>query len=245
MVYTYKKKHAYKRGKYTKKIRWESGVRQQAKRNLVRLIKETTSKECERKQFSQSYASAEALASNIVPVQLTDIPVGTDNNTRVGNEVEGIYFDVLLSLFNTTNNDLFVRVALLELAGRGSTGNITKDSGIFRGPNGNVVTFEAATTIAANAGVMYEYDKGSCTLLKEKVYKIGKNNGGSSTSSRTVKWRVPWSKKIRFVDPTHQGEFQQNKRVTLVVTAWSPAGSDQSTYTYDIDGICKFYFKDT
>jgi len=156
------------------------------------------------------------------------------------------YFDILLSLFNTTNSDLFVRLSLIELAGRGSTANVTKDLGLFRGPNGNVVTYEQAITVAANAAVMYPYDhKGSCIVLKEKTIKIGKNNGGSSTSSRTIKWKVPWSKKIRFVDPDHQGEFQQNKRVTIIATAWSPEGGEQATYTYEIDGIVKFYFKDT
>lgn len=217
-----------------------------ARRNFEKLIKEVANKDVEKKQFSVLLNNTTENASTMAIADLCDVELGNDNNHRIGNEIVGTHFDVLLSLFNTTNNDLFVRVSLIELEGRGGTAEISTALGLFLDPNGNVTNYTTAVATAANAAVMYQWDtKSSCRVLKEKVYKVAKNNGGSSSSTRTLKWKVPWAKKVRFANPSQQGPGLQNRRVALVTTAWSPNGGSQSTYTYALDGILKFYFKDS
>lgn len=230
------------------KRKWRVGYRKPTggQKRLRKFIRATLAAENEKKQASNIFAEEEATAAGVLTAQLTDVISGSNNNERVGNEVTGSHFDILLNLFNKTNNDLFVRVALIEQEGRGATVDIDPDTTMLLGPNGNVVSYNAATTIAENAAVMWQYDtKGSVNILREKVYKLGKYNSGNESSSRACKWIVPWTKRIRYASPSEQGALLQSKRVTLVLTAWSPAGGDQSTYTYAVDGCMKYYYRDS
>lgn len=216
------------------------------KKGLAAFIKETAAKEHEKKQSIAIFTNDTQNAGEIVTKQLTDVTAGTDNLSRIGVEVTGSHFEILLNTFNKTNNDLFVRVSLLELHGRGGTVDIDSGTEIFQNPEGRVVDFVAATTEASHAAVMYPWDnKGSVKVLRERVLKIAKNNGGDAGSSRTIKWKIPWNKTIRYVSPEEQGALKQNRRVTLVVTAWAPNGGLQTDYEFTLDAVLKFYFKDS
>lgn len=241
----YKKRNYRKIYKKKRNATFGSIFRERARRNFVKLVKETLATQNEKKQFAAIFNTAGGNAGSMYTSQLTDIETGNDNNHRIGNEVLGNKFDVLLTMYNKANSDMYVRVALLELDGIGATGNIDRLSDIFESPNGNATSYDNAVGIAANAAVMWPYyQKGAVKVLREKIVKLPKNNGGSSSSSRTIKWLVPWAKKIKYISPTQQGANAQNKRVTLVLTAWSPEGGTQTSYEYENDGLFRFYYQD-
>lgn len=219
------------------------------RKGLEKFIRKTIQREKEKKQNFFTFASDPYNAADLVVAQLTDIATGTDNNSRIGNEITGAWFEILLNVYNKTNNDLFVRISLLQFDGLGGSGDLTKSTVCLLKPEGDAVDFQTATDTtlggAYHASVMYPWDtKGAVKILRERVLKIAKNNGGDSGSTRTIKWNIPWERTIRYVNSTDQGPLKQNHRVACVVTAWSPSGGPQATYTYALDGILKFYYKD-
>jgi len=184
-------------------------------------------------------------ASKIYTTELSDITQGITQNSRIGTEIVGKNFEVNLNVYNKTNNELFLRFTLIERAGRGATGDITDASGLYQDPAGSVNSYAGAVSVAQSAPIMWKYDtKGSVKVLKDKVISMPKNNGGNEGSTRSIKWNVPYDKKIRFVSDTVQGGSNQSRRVSLITTAWSPVSTTQATYTYQVDGWGKFNFKD-
>jgi len=242
---TYRKRPTYRKRTYSKK--WNTGqtLRTRAKKNLVNTIKDVINQDAEKKIFAESFAAIASNAAAFGGSNLTDVTTGTASYNRIGNEILGSRFEISLNLYNKTNNDLFIRVSLLEEAGRGGTVTLAKTLGMYQNPLGQVTSYDGATTATASAAVMWPFDtQGSIIKLKDKVFKLPKNNGGDSGSTRSFKWNIPWEKKIRFINETEQGAYNQNRRVTLLFTAWSPSGGDQATYTYDVDGYSRFYYKD-
>jgi hypothetical protein len=219
-------------------------LRKNAKKNLERTIKEVLTKEAEAKCFAANFASLAGNAAEMYVTQLSDIEQGITQNQRIGAEVIGNNFELLLNIYNKTNNELFVRFAVLEEIGRGGTVTISDTTGLFRDPPGNVTSFTNITSVAENGHVMWPFDKSTVKVLKEKVLLIPKNNGGSDGATRTIKWYIPYKEKIRWVSDTATGPANQNRRIQLVATAWAPVGGTQTTYTYQVDGWGKFNFKD-
>jgi len=242
----YKRKRTTPKYFKSKRNTWGSIAQERAKKNLTKLIKEVVTNEAELKHNAASISTQSANASDLVFLPLTDVPSGTDNKGRIGVEITGDRFEITYNLYNKTNNDLFIRMALVEGAGRGATEDLSSTSGLYQDPDGNVVSFATAIGVAANASVMWKFDTpSSVKVLKEQVYRLPKFNSGNNGSSRLIKWKIPYKQKIRFVNPTQQGALMQSRRVHLLLTAWCPAGGTQSTYTYDMDANCIFYFKDT
>lgn len=241
----FKKSYPTKRRRRTYKKSYPSKLRTRARKNLITTIKNVINSDAEKKIYSESYAAVNSNAASLGGSNLTDVATGTNSYNRIGNEIVGNRFEISLNLFNKTNNDLFIRVSLLEESGRGGTATIGKGTGIYQNPLGQVTSYDGAVLATASGPVMWPYDgQGSVLVLKDKVFKLPKNNGGSNSATRSFKWNIPWEKKIRFINETNQGEYNQNKRVTMLFTAWSPSGGDQATYTYDIDGYSRFYYKD-
>lgn len=236
---TYKRRRTYKPKNVASKLR------KRAKRNLISTIKDVINHDAEKKIFAESFVGVTGNAGTLGGSNLTDITTGTNSYNRIGNEVMGNRFEISLNLTNGTNNDLFVRVSLLEEAGRGGTATITKDLGIYQNPLGQVTNYDGATLATAAGPVMWPFDsQGSIIPLKDKVFKLPKNGTGIASSTRSFKWNIPWEKKIRFINETDQGAYNQNRRVSLLFTAWSPTGGTQTTYTYQVDGYCRLYYKD-
>lgn len=241
----YNKRPYYKPYNDLKKRLYLQSMRSKFKKRLTKTIQEVVDRNVEKKIFASVYADTSVNASQMLTSQLTDVPIGTSANQRIGNEIVGDHFEILLNVYNTTNNDLFVRVSLLAEEARGATTDIDVTTGIYRTPNGDVTNLTTAVSSAPNAAIMWPYDtRGTVKVLKDKVLKIPKSNGGNEGSTKTIKWYVPYEKKITFVNQGSQGEFNQSKRVTLLCTAWSPASTTQSTYTYNVNGIMQFFFKD-
>lgn len=241
----YKRRPTYRKKTYNKKRKYGTDLRKRARKNLVNTIKDVINHDAEKKIFAESFAAVVSNASILGGSNLTDIETGTTSYNRIGNEVFGSRFEISLNLTNGTNNDLFVRVSLLEEAGRGGTVTIATDTGIYQNPLGQVTSFDGATLATPAGPVMWHYDtQGSIIALKDKVFKLPKNNGGSDGATKSFKWNVPWEKKIRFINETDQGQYNQSRRVTLTFAAWSPSGGTQSTYTYTVDGYARLYYKD-
>lgn len=222
------------------------GWTDKAKKNFVNLVRDTLAKQSEKKQIAYTANKQEFDAGDYVVGQLTDVETGADNNHRVGNEILGSRFEGTITLANTTNNDLLVRVALLEQSGIGETGDLTGDSVILQSPLGNAVNLNDASGLMANATVMWPFNQqGAIKVLKQQVVKIPRMNDGAASNTRTLKWYVPWMKRIRYISPTQQGANAQNKRVSLLITAWSPNGGTQSSYTYTVDALMRFFYVDS
>lgn len=222
-----------------------------ARKNFVKNVKDIVKTTVETKVKSTYYNNVGYNASELIAAALTDIPQSLSSNGRIGIEVTGEYIDILANVLNTTANDLFVRFALVELAGRGGTEDISTTTGMFLDPDGLLTSHSLATAATTtfpgvpSAAIMYKYDPASVTLLKEKVVKVSKANSGNDSSSRTIRWKVPYPKKITYSANAVQGALIESRRVSLVVTAWSPTSTTQSTYTYVLNAQMQFYFKDS
>jgi len=246
---TYRRKTPYKKQTYTRKRVWSSELRKRAKKNLTKSIKEVLTKVAEAKCQSAVFNGGVLNASQMQTTQLTDISQGITQNQRIGAEIIGNNFQLYYNVYNKTNNELYVRVTLIEEDTRGSTGGIDTTSSIYRDPAGNVTSYTSAISVAQNAPVMWQYDKSSVKVLKDQILYVPRNSGGNDGSNRKIYWNIPWHNKIRWANDgvpssTVSGAYNQSKRVCLLTTAWAPVGGTQSTYTYDVDGWVKFNFKD-
>jgi len=241
-------KRTYKRrpNQYRKK-RYDAVLRTRSRNNFKKLIKTVLNEEAELKCFSALFNGLAANAGTMYTTELTDVTQGITQNQRIGTEIIGKNFELTVNLYNKTNNELFIRLALLEEEARGATSTIDSASGIFLDPAGSVTSYSNSLTVTTdgNAPVMWKFDtKGSINVLKERLFILPKNNGGNEGSNKLVKWNVPYDKKIRFASDNVTGALNQSRRVSLVATAWAPVGGTQTTYTYQIDGWGKFNFKD-